>query len=72
MEYGGEREILITVPLGKDKPVKIETSGFKGETCTKATAGLQAALGQTLVDNPTQDMYEPEVNVDHHLRQQNG
>jgi hypothetical protein len=40
----------------KDGAATIETSGFVGAECLKATAALEAALGKKTSDRPTREM----------------
>ena len=48
------KTVKITISKGQ---TKIETSGFSGSACQDATKKLEAALGQTLTDTPTEEMY---------------
>ena len=36
---------------------RIETSGFSGTSCQDATRSLEAALGKTVTDTPTEEAY---------------
>ena len=46
----------ILVELNGEKST-ITTSGFSGTSCTDATAALEAALGKTVNDTPTGEMW---------------
>jgi hypothetical protein len=47
------KEIILTVDM--DGKSKIETKGFKGKACLKASKFLEDALGKT-----TESIYKPE------------
>lgn len=49
-------EIIVTV--GADGSTKIETRGFKGADCLKATADLERKLGVTTGDVKTREFTE--------------
>lgn len=48
----------------KNGAVKIETSGFAGPACQKATERLSKALGKSVKDTPTAEMYQTPVNME--------
>jgi hypothetical protein len=50
------REIIVTIDSGGN--TKIETRGFKGSECLKATAELEAKLGATTHDTKTREFSE--------------
>lgn len=47
-------QVTVTIRGGK---ATIATSGFQGASCLSATAGLEAALGVTQSDTPTEEMH---------------
>ncbi len=48
-------EKIITMISPDGRRIVIETQGFKGGACKKATAGLEAALGIVTSDTPTEE-----------------
>jgi hypothetical protein len=54
---------LHKITIGKDAKVKVEVTGLKGQACKEATAKLQA-LGHTVSDEPTPELYEAENAVE--------
>lgn len=49
----------ITVTVDPEGGVVIETKGFKGRLCEKATAMLEAALGKVRSEKKTPEFYLP-------------
>jgi hypothetical protein len=49
------RQIIVTLPL--KGPVQIETKGFTGNACLKATASLKAKLGDVVSETPNEEMF---------------
>ena len=50
----------IEITIGPDGKIQLETSGFSGEECLKATADLEALLGGRVVSREqTSGMYAP-------------
>ena len=41
----------------KNGETRIETSGFVGSSCQDATRSLEAVLGKTVTDTPTEEAY---------------
>jgi hypothetical protein len=56
----------ITVTIGADASTKVETKGFKGTECLKATAALEGALGGATATEHTPEMFQ---RADEKLRQ---
>lgn len=52
----------------KNGAVKIETTGFQGTACQQATEKLSKALGKSVKDTPTDEMYQMPVNLDQEQR----
>ena len=44
----GMEEVVVTI--APDGTIKVATSGFTGMACTSATAGLEALLGNEIID----------------------
>jgi len=53
----------ITVTITKDAKVRVATDGFVGAECKDATRALETALGTTINDTPTAEMYNDPVEV---------
>lgn len=53
--------IKVTIKGGA---VKIETSGFAGSACQAATDKLSRALGKSVKDTATEEMYLTPVNTE--------
>lgn len=53
----------ITVDIDPQGQIKIETSGFKGNACEKATAEIQKALGTTTVSKKKAEYFAQPVTV---------
>ena len=49
------KEIIVTI--GTDGSSKVETKGFAGAECLKATADLEAALGKKTNDTKTREFH---------------
>lgn len=60
------KQIVVKIKGGK---VNIETRGFEGAACLEATRRLAKALGQTVSDTPTDDMYKMSVKTDAEIGQ---
>lgn len=56
------RQIIVTVPL--KGPVVIETKGFTGNACMQATERLKSALGVTISETPTEEMFQAETQAE--------
>ena len=56
-----DERIKVTV---KNGIAKIETSGFAGSACQKATERLSKALGTSVQDTPTAEMFTVPVILD--------
>lgn len=41
--------------------------GIKGSNCQEVTEGINAALGEVVASQPTEEMFEQEVKVDQTL-----
>jgi hypothetical protein len=55
----------VEVIIKGGKPV-VTVKCVKGLDCKKLTQGLEAALGETVSDTPTQEMYEQQnIKVSH-------
>lgn len=54
---------LHKIRITKDAKVHVEVTGLKGEACRAATEKLQA-LGHTVSDTPTDEMYQTENTVE--------
>jgi len=54
---------LHKITIDKQGRAKIEVTGVKGEACKAATARIQA-LGHTISDDPTPELYEAENAVE--------
>jgi hypothetical protein len=52
----------------KDGVAKIETFGFSGAECTKATEALSRALGKSVKDIPTHEMFEVQAGHEQEQR----
>lgn len=52
------KKISVRIKGGK---FQIETSGYRGASCTKATERLEERLGTKLTDNPTPEAFQSEV-----------
>ena len=52
------RQIIVTFPTSG--PVQIETKGFSGPACLKATASIKAKLGQVISETPNEEMFSTE------------
>ncbi len=61
LEYAVDQE-KVTVRIYPDGRVKIETSGFVGESCLAATAALEKAVGGCETSEPTAEMCQAEEN----------
>ena len=55
------REIIVSFDNGK---VEIETKGFVGSDCLKATAALEKALGVKTSDDKTAEFHTVKQNVE--------
>lgn len=53
----------ITVEINPAGEVVIETAGFRGNACTKATAAIEAALGVTDSSRKKPEFYQNEIKV---------
>jgi hypothetical protein len=62
-------EKFIEVIISPTGQIQVETKGFTGRDCLKASAFLEAALGQRQSDRVTPEYYE--VTNSTELRQQN-
>lgn len=52
------KKVSVRIKGGK---FQIETTGFTGPACTKATERLELRLGAKVTDTPTPEMFESEV-----------
>lgn len=52
------KQLRVTIHKGQTTVTAI---GYKGESCKNATSALEKALGKVVADEPTQEMYETEV-----------
>lgn len=55
------KQIIVTI--GADGAPVVETKGFKGAECLKATAALEAALGGSVAVEKTPEFYQAPVAV---------
>lgn len=53
----------ITVEINNDGEVTIETSGYKGEACVKATAEIEKALGIPAAHKKKPEYYQNEIKA---------
>lgn len=53
----------ITVEINFDGKVAIETTGFKGDACVKATAAIESALGVTASRKKKAEFYQNEIKA---------
>jgi len=49
------KKVIVRINKGK---VTVEAQGYKGESCKDATKPIERALGMTVDDTPTSEMYE--------------
>lgn len=54
----------IKVTIDRKGRVTIETEGFSGPACKRATKNLEDALGGAKSEDYTREYYEPDVEVD--------
>jgi hypothetical protein len=50
----------IIIDYGPSGEIEVKTEGFKGAKCREATKMIEAALGATVSDEATSEMYETE------------
>ena len=48
----------VTVEISSDGTVQVQTAGFTGAACQKATAALEQALGVVVQDNKTPEFHQ--------------
>lgn len=48
----------IEVTISPTGRVSVQTRGYAGSTCRQASAFLEKALGQTVKDRPTAELYQ--------------
>lgn len=53
------KKVIVNINKGQ---VTVKAEGYKGESCKDATNALEKALGKTIDDTPTSEMYEQDVN----------
>ena len=53
---------VIEVTISPAGEVSVQTRGYAGSACRRATKFLEQALGQITRDRPTAEMFQPEVN----------
>ena len=52
----------IEVTVRRDGSVRVETQGFRGETCRDASRFLEEALGKKTSENLTAEFYQAAVS----------
>ena len=52
----------IEVTIGPDGKVRVQTSGFSGDTCLEATQEIETLLGNQIIRREkTAEAYQPEI-----------
>lgn len=62
-----QREFEITI--GPDGRVQVAVQGYKGKGCLEAIKLFERIVGEILDQRATNEMYEPEEEVQYHIEQ---